>query len=220
MREMIHLSHIYMTYTGPVHALRDVDLEIEKGEFVFLTGPSGAGKTSLFRLICGYAKPTSGNILVAGTDLNKVNSDEIARYRRKIGVVFQDFKLIKTISVYENVALPLKIKGEKDQNIKRKVFQTLENVGLENKWDELPDSLSGGEQQRTAIARAIIHQPGVLIADEPTGNLDPALSEEIMDLFERVCAQGTTVLIATHDHNMVKQRGHKHIQIYKGVVSC
>lgn len=217
---MIELSHIYKTYPGPVHALRDIDVEIEKGEFVFLTGPSGAGKTTLFRMICGYDKPTSGVITVAGTDLTKVNAREIAFFRRKIGVVFQDYKLIPSQTVFDNIALPLRIRGDKDANIKKKVMQTLEQVGLEHKWDEFPESLSGGEQQRTAIARGIIHQPGVLIADEPTGNLDPKLSSEIMDLFERVSEQGTTVFIATHDHRMVQERGHRHIRIGQGVLEC
>lgn len=200
---MIKLNHIYKTYPGPVHALRDVELNINKGDFVFLTGPSGAGKTTLFKLLSAFDKPTNGELEVAGFNLSKLNAKEVPFFRRRIGVVFQDFKLINNKSVFENVALPLEIIGERKNYIKRKVEEVLDEVGLKFKSDSLPLSLSGGEQQRVAIARSLIHRPGLLIADEPTGNLDPDLSREIMDLFRRVNAQGTTVFIATHDHDLI-----------------
>lgn len=216
---MIELSHVYKTFPGPVHALRNIDLRIGKGEFVFLTGPSGAGKSTLFKMICAYDKVSSGRIEVCQRNLGSLRATEVPFFRRQIGVVFQDFKLLKDLSVAENVALPLWVRGEKESLIRRRVGDLLESVGLSHKAETLPELLSGGEQQRVAIARAVIHQPGLLIADEPTGNLDPALSEEIMDLFEKVSAQGTTVFIATHDHEMVKRRRKRTLLIQEGLLS-
>lgn len=215
---MIEFSHLYKTYPGPIHALKNIDLSIEKGEFVFLTGPSGAGKTTLFKMLSAYDRPTSGQIQVAGFDLATLNQTSVAQFRRRVGVVFQDFKLLKDRTVFDNVALPLVVRGDRPSHIQTRVEDILDQVGLLAKADQLPDFISGGEQQRTAIARALVHQPGVLIADEPTGNLDPHLSEEIMDLLERVCAQGTTVFVATHDHAMVKARKHRTIELLQGQV--
>ena len=216
---MIEFSHLYKTYPGPTHALKNVDLKIGRGEFVFLTGPSGAGKTTLFKMISGYDLPTSGSVVVAGFDLTKLSQNRVSLFRRKIGVVFQDFKLLKDKTVFENVALPLIVRGEKQVTISRRVAEVLEQVGLAHKHNQYPEFLSGGEQQRTAIARAIIHQPDVLIADEPTGNLDPRLSEEIMDLLERVCSRGTTVFVATHDHEMVKRRNKRTLRLEDGMIA-
>lgn len=213
---MIEFSHVYKTYPGPVHALKNIDLRIEQGEFVFLTGPSGAGKTTLFRMISAFDHVTSGRLIVADQDLTRISSSNVPQFRRRIGVVFQDFKLLKNQTVFDNVSLPLRILGEKESTIRRRVPELLEKVGLLHKASQFPEALSGGEQQRTAIARAIIHQPGVLIADEPTGNLDPELSEEIMDLLERVCAQGTTVFVATHDHAMVERRKKRTLRLRAG----
>lgn len=216
---MIQFSHVYKTYPGPVHALKNIDLFVDKGEFVFLTGPSGAGKSTLFKMMSAFDKITSGQIQVAGYDLAKITAKDVPSFRRRIGVVFQDFKLLKDRTIFENVALPLEIRGDRTSQIDKRVYDILEQVGLSHKAQQLPEFISGGEQQRAAIARALIHQPGVLIADEPTGNLDPRLSEEIMDLLERVCAQGTTVFVATHDHEMVKRRKKRTLQIKDGILS-
>lgn len=213
---MISFSHVYKTYPGPVHALRDISIEIQKGEFLFLTGKSGAGKTTLFRMISAYDKPSSGKIEVAGYDLGTIGASEVPFFRRKIGVVFQDFRLLRGRTVFENVALPLEIRGDRFQGLQRRVDEMLDHVGLIFKKNSPIEQLSGGEQQRVSIARALIHQPGVLIADEPTGNLDPQMSEEIMDLLERVNAQGTTVFVATHDHELVKRRAKRVVQIHAG----
>lgn len=215
---MIQFSHVYKTYPGPIHALKNIELNIEKGEFAFLTGPSGAGKTTLFKMLSAFDRATSGIVKVAGYDLCDISAADVPFFRRRIGVVFQDFKLLKDRTIFENVALPLLARGERPMQITRKVSDILEQVGLSHKAQQLPDFISGGEQQRTAIARALVTQPGVLIADEPTGNLDPGLSEEIMDLLERVCAQGTTVFVATHDHDMVKRRKKRTIQIQDGLI--
>lgn len=216
---MIKFSHVYKTYPGPVHALRDISIEIQKGEFLFLTGKSGAGKTTLFRMLSAFDKPSSGTVNVAGYDLAKIGSSEVPFFRRKIGVVFQDFRLLRGRTVFENVALPLEIRGDRSAGLQRRVDEMLDNVGLVYKKNSPIEQLSGGEQQRVAIARALIHQPGLLIADEPTGNLDPQMSEEIMDLLERVNAQGTTVFVATHDHELVKRRAKRVVRIHGGMFS-
>lgn len=213
---MINFSHVYKTYEGPVHALRDISLTIEKGEFVFLTGPSGAGKTTLFKMLCAYDKVTSGRVNVAGSELTHVKPSELPFFRRKIGVIFQDFKLLPERTIFENVALPLVIRGDRTMAIQRRANEVLDQVGLIHKAKMLPAQLSGGEQQRAAIARALIHQPGVLIADEPTGNLDPDMSEEIMDLLERACAQGTTVFVATHALDLVAKRKKRTLVLRNG----
>ena len=165
---MIELSHAYKTFPGPVHALRNVDLSIQKGEFVFLTGPSDAGKTTLFKILCGFDQVTSGKAHVAGFELEKISSSDRPFFRRRIGVVFQDFKLISDQSAIENVMLPLIIQGEKKKSALEKAESLLVKVGLIDKRNQLPDVLSGGEQQRIAIARALIHQPPIIMADEPT----------------------------------------------------
>lgn len=215
---MISFSHVYKTYPGSIHALRDVDLQIDKSEFVFITGPSGSGKTTLFRMLSAFDHATSGQVEVAGYDLAQMSAQEVPYFRRRIGVVFQDFRLLKDKTLFENVAMPLIIRGDRPNQVQKRVSDVLEQVGLSHRAHQYPEFVSGGEQQRTAIARAIIHQPGLLIADEPTGNLDPALTEEIMDLLERVCAQGTTVFVATHDHDMVARRKKRTISLRAGQI--
>lgn len=215
---MIQFQHVYKTYPGPVHALKNIEFSIDKGEFVFLTGPSGAGKTTLFRMLSAFDRPTSGRVIVGEYDLGQITALQLPLFRRRIGIIFQDFKLLKDRSVYENVSLPLLVRGDKSQMMQKRTFEALDAVGLGARAKAYPDSLSGGEQQRVAIARALIHQPGLLIADEPTGNLDPELSEEIMNLMERLCAQGTTVVIATHDHELVKRRRKRRIEIEAGEI--
>jgi cell division transport system ATP-binding protein len=215
---MITLEHVYKTYENKVHALRNVDLNLGPGEFVFLTGPSGSGKTTLFKMICAFDRITSGQIEVAGFDLSTLTPNSIPYLRKKLGVVYQDYKLLKNRNVYENVALPLRIRDEGKELVDRRVRDILEQVGLSSKIFEFPDSLSGGEQQRVSIARALVHRPSVLIADEPTGNLDPQLSEEIIDLLEKAAAQGTTVFVATHNHDLVQRRRKRTLEIRHGEI--
>ncbi|MBL7544140.1 MAG: cell division ATP-binding protein FtsE [Bdellovibrionaceae bacterium] len=215
---MIEFSHLYKSYDKKNHALKDINLKIDSGEFVFLMGPSGAGKSTFFKMITAYDSPTSGKIKVGSFDLNSMKEKDLASYRRRLGIVFQDFKLLPDRTVYENVSLPLRVQKHHETFVRKRATEVLELVGLAEKFDQFPEFLSGGEQQRTAIARAIIHQPGVLIADEPTGNLDPEMSSKIIDVFEKVCAQGTTVVIATHDHELVKRKNKKTIELRNGSV--
>ena len=213
---MIQFSHIYKTYPGPVHALRDVSLNIKKGEFLFLKGPSGAGKSTLFRLLSAFERPTSGRLAVMKYNLTSIKDSEVPYFRRQIGVVYQDFKLLDNRTIFENIAIPLEVRGDRQKHIKKRVQEVLDQVGLIHRQNHHPSQLSGGEQQRVSIARALVHQPGILIADEPTGNLDPELSEEIMALFDKVNAQGTTVFVATHNHEVIKRRSKKCLHIQEG----
>ena len=198
---MIKLHRVTKYYENKIPAISDINLSIRKGEFVFIIGPSGAGKSTLIKLIFSSEQPNTGKIVVNNENITRMSSKEIPYFRRKVGVVFQDFKIIQNRSVYDNVAFPLDIIGTRRKLVKKKVWQVLKWVGLLQKKDSLPSQLSGGEQQRVAIARAIINNPILLLADEPTGNLDPKLSFEIMKLFKAINARGTTVVIATHDKN-------------------
>lgn len=215
---MIEFHHAYKTYPGPVNALKDINLTIEKGEFAFLTGPSGAGKTTLFRLLSAYDRASSGAVKVMGYDLGKIGGDQVALFRRHIGVIYQDFRLLKRKTIFENVSLPLEVRNERERVIKSRTEEMLSSVGLIHKKNDFPDQLSGGEQQRVAIARALVHRPGVLIADEPTGNLDPDLAKEIINLLDKINAQGTTVFVATHDHDLVNRFARRRIEISAGAI--
>lgn len=215
---MITFKHVYKTYGADRHALRDINFNIDQGEFVFLIGPSGAGKTTLFKLVSAYERLSAGHIHVINYDLDKIRDGQIPFYRRKIGFVFQDFKLLKNKTVFENIALPLEILEEKTEKIKSDVKHLIAQVGLIGLDDQYPDFLSGGEQQRVAIARALIHKPELLIADEPTGNLDPRLSENILQLFFEFAKQGTTFLMATHDHRLLAQKKCRVLELDKGSI--
>ncbi len=202
---MITLTHVGKQYDRIHTALADVSFAIDAGEFVFLTGPSGAGKSTLLKLLFREQIPSSGDIQLAGHHLASMPEAEIPLLRRKLGVVFQDFKLIRTRTIFENVAFVLKVLGVSASEQKQRTFRALKMVGLQHKLSSYPLQLSGGEQQRVAIARALVNDPLVLLADEPTGNLDPDLGQEIMALFERINGQGTTVVVATHDRGLIQR---------------
>ena len=199
-----------------MYALRRLTLTVEKGEFVFLTGPSGAGKSTLLRLLLLEERPTEGAVIVDGRNLATLTRDEIQAYRRTVGFVFQDFKLIPTKTVFENVSFVLRVLGEPVEQQRRRTYQVLKWVGLQHRLNALPQELSGGEQQRVAIARALVNEPRIVLADEPTGNLDPDLSIEIMDLFREINAGGTTVLVATHDRDLIRHVGRRVIHLEHG----
>ena len=199
-----------------MYALRDLNVTIEKGEFAFLTGPSGAGKSTLLRLLLLEERPSEGEIIVGGRNLSSLSRDEVQAYRRTVGFVFQDFKLIATKTVFENVSFALRVLGQPIEQQRRRTYQVLKWVGLQHRLNALPEELSGGEQQRVAIARALVNEPHLVLADEPTGNLDPDLSLEIMNLFRDINARGTTVLVATHDRELIKWVGRRVIQLEHG----
>lgn len=200
---MIQLFHVTKAYRGDAPALVDVSLHVGKGEFVFLTGPSGAGKSTLLKLLFAEERATSGQVMVDGQNLARLGRREVSLLRRRIGVVFQDFKLLPTRTVFDNVAVPLQVLGLPVKEVRRKVTLLLRYVGLGEKAQVLPERLSGGEQQRVAIARALVADPAVLLADEPTGNLDAERSIDIMELLQSVSARGTAVLVATHDRALL-----------------
>jgi cell division transport system ATP-binding protein len=202
---MIHFADVYMRYPGGAEALKRVNLSIDKGAMAFVTGRSGAGKSTLLRLIALIERHTRGQIIVNGQNLERVTGRRIALYRRNIGFTFQEHRLLHDRTVFDNVALPLVVAGHRYQDIRRRVHAALDKVGLLDKQRQLPIALSGGEQQRVGIARAVVHRPAVLLADEPTGNLDPILSWDTMKLFEQFNQVGVTVLIASHDLDMIRR---------------
>ncbi len=215
---MIKLEHVSKAYSAGVPAINDVDLEIREGEFVFIVGDSGSGKSTLIRLLLKELEPSEGTIYVEGKKLNKIRRKQIPKFRRNIGVVFQDFRLLKDRNVYDNIAFAQKVIGEPSSRIRKRVPQMLSMVGLAAKYRSYPRQLSGGEQQRVAIARALVNQPKILLADEPTGNLDNNNAWEIMKLLEEINDKGTTVIVVTHNMEIVKVMKKRVITIKKGVI--
>jgi cell division transport system ATP-binding protein len=213
---VIETQSVSKMYGREEYAIRDLSLTVEKGEFAFLTGPSGAGKSTLLRLLLLQERPTEGTVIVGGRDLSTLSPAEIQAYRRTVGFVFQDFKLIESKTIVENVAFVLKVLGQPVEQQRRRTYQVLKWVGLQHRHNAYPLELSGGEQQRVAVARALVNEPHLVLADEPTGNLDPDLSLEIMNLFRDINASGTTVLVATHDRELIKWVGRRVIQLEHG----
>lgn len=213
---MIQLFHLSKAYQRDQPVLVDVNLHVEKGEFIYLTGPSGAGKTTLLRILFCEIPPSSGQLLVMGRNASRLSLRSIPFLRRRIGVVFQDFRLLSTRSVFENVALAMEVLGHPRREIERRVKLMLKRVGLLHRAGGYPEQLSGGEQQRIAIARALINEPAILLADEPTGNLDEDTTRDVMELFNEANARGTTVVLATHDRRLFEKTGHRVVHLENG----
>jgi cell division transport system ATP-binding protein len=213
---VIEATRLSKTYTRGVYALRDLSLRIDKGDFVFLTGPSGAGKSTLLRMLLRQDVPTDGELTVDGRNLATLNRRQVQAYRRSLGFVFQDFKLLPAKTVLENVSFVPRVLGMAVTQQQRRTFQVLKWVGLQHRMGAYPMELSGGEQQRVAIARALVNDPSIILADEPTGNLDPDLSLEIMNLFREINARGTTVLVATHDRELIRRVGRRSVTLDHG----
>lgn len=216
MRPIIECRHLGKRYPGSQEALLDVNLQIEKGELVFLTGRSGAGKSTLLKLIALIERPTRGSLKINGRELSKLPDIGIPRYRQKLGIIFQDHRLLTDRNVFENVALPLRLTGIDEKTVARRVRAALNKVGLLKRENSNPQALSAGQQQRVGIARAVVNKPAILLADEPTGNLDPALSAEIMRLFVDFNQVGVTILIASHDQSLIRRFGGRTIVLDKG----
>ena len=213
---MIEAYHVSKAYSRGVYALRDLSLRIEKGDFIFLTGPSGAGKSTLLRLLLRQDVPSEGQLVVGGRNLASLSARQVQSYRRSLGFVFQDFKLLPAKTVLENVSFVPRVLGMPPSQQQRRTFQVLKWVGLQHRMTAFPLQLSGGEQQRIAIARALVNDPAIILADEPTGNLDPDLSLEIMNLFREINARGTTVVVATHDRELIRRVGRRAVTLDHG----
>ncbi|MGH9408025.1 MAG: cell division ATP-binding protein FtsE [Vicinamibacterales bacterium] len=213
---MIEAQRLSKRYSRGLFALRDLSLRVDKGEFVFLTGPSGAGKSTLLRLLLHQEVPSEGRLVVGGRDLSRLTVRQVQAYRRSLGFVFQDFKLLPNKTVLDNIAFVPRVLGMSPVQQQRRTFQVLKWVGLQHRMNAFPMELSGGEQQRVAIARALVNDPVIILADEPTGNLDPDLSLEIMNLFREINARGTTVLVATHDRELIRRVGRRTITLDHG----
>jgi cell division transport system ATP-binding protein len=213
---MIDAREVSKMYTRGVYALHSLTLAVGKGEFLFLTGPSGAGKSTLLRLLLRQEAPSGGQLIVGGRSLAKMSASQVQAYRRTVGFVFQDFKLIPTLTVYENITFVPRVLGQGLAVQRRKAFQVLKWVGLQHRMNAFPLELSGGEQQRVAVARALINDPALVLADEPTGNLDPDLALDIMNLFREINARGTTVLVATHDRELIRRVGRRTVTLEQG----
>jgi cell division transport system ATP-binding protein len=215
---VIEASHLSKLYGRGVYAIRDLSLTVDKGEFMFLTGPSGAGKSTLLRLLLREDVPTEGTLKVLGRDLRAISKTQLQDFRRQIGFVFQDFKLIQRFTVFQNVSFVMRVIGVDVETQQRKTFQVMKWVGLQHRLNAFPEELSGGEQQRVAIARALVNDPQLILADEPTGNLDPDLAFEIMNLFREINARGTTVVVATHDRELIRRVGRRAVTLDKGQI--
>lgn len=215
---MIEFQNVSKTYPNGTHALNDVSLRIDKGEFVFIVGASGAGKSTFLKLIMHEETPTSGEIVINGNKLSKLKRRDIPYLRRHMGIVFQDFRLIEKMTVFDNVAFAMRAVGESTATIKKRVPYVLDLVGLKDKMKNKPSELSGGEQQRVSLARALVNNPEIIVADEPTGNVDPELSHEIIELLNEINSMGTTVLVVTHEHELVREFNQRVITIDKGRV--
>ena len=215
---MIEASHLSKLYGRGVYAIRDLSLTVDKGEFMFLTGPSGAGKSTFLRLLLREEQPSEGDLKVLGRDLKALRPSQVQTYRRSVGFVFQDFRLIPRFTVFQNVAFVMRVLGLPLATQQRKTFQVLKWVGLQHRMNAHPEELSGGEQQRIAIARALVNDPQLVLADEPTGNLDPDLSLEIMNLLREINSRGTTVVVATHDRELIRRVGRRAITLDHGRV--
>jgi cell division transport system ATP-binding protein len=213
--ESVKLSKLYKR---GVYALRELSLTIDKGEFLFLTGPSGAGKSTFLRLLLREDLPSHGDLRVMGRDLRTLKRSQVQSYRRTVGFVFQDFRLIPRFTVFQNVSFVMRVLGLPHATQQRKTFQVLKWVGLQHRMNAFPEELSGGEQQRVAIARALVNDPQLVLADEPTGNLDPDLSLEIMNLFREINARGTTVVVATHDRELIGRVGRRTVTLDRGQI--
>jgi cell division transport system ATP-binding protein len=213
---MIQLHNVSLSYQKDATALNEINLRISKGEFVFLTGPSGAGKTTLLRLLYGALTPTRGQVLIDGQNVSRMTRSQIPFLRRSIGVVFQDFKLLQNRTVFENVAITLEVLGWGRADIGRKVMHILKQMGIESKINLTPQRLSGGEQQRVALARALVNDPKILLADEPTGNLDDANKNQILNIFKDANGRGTTVVVATHDRRLIENSHKRLVTLSKG----
>lgn len=215
---MIDFDNVSKTYPNGTHALYDVTLHIDKGEFVFIVGASGAGKSTFLKLIMHEETPSNGEITINGNKLSRMRRSQVPYLRRHMGIVFQDFRLIEKMNVFDNVAFAMRAVGESSSVIKKRVPYVLELVGLADKMKNKPSELSGGEQQRVSLARALVNNPEIIIADEPTGNVDPELSYEILELLNEINAMGTTILVVTHEHELVREFHHRVIQIDSGRV--
>lgn len=218
MHIVIEFKNVSKTYENGTHALNNVSIKINDGEFVFIVGSSGAGKSTFLKIIMREQVADSGTAIVNNYNLNKIKKKDIPKFRRTMGIVFQDFRLIPNMTVYDNVAFAMRVIGAKEKEIRKRVPYVLSLVGLTSKARQLPTQLSGGEQQRVALARALVNNAGVIIADEPTGNIDPEMSYEIVDLLNHINANGTTVVMVTHEHELVRRFNHRVITIHKGQV--
>ena len=215
---MITFDHVSLNYDARHTALSNINIHIDKGEFVFIVGPSGAGKSTFVKILTHELVPETGSVIVNNIKINKLKPSKVPYYRRSLGIVFQDFRLLSEKTVFENIAFVLRVTGAKSKDIKERVNKVLDLVGLRGKEKELPSKLSGGEQQRVAIARALVNQPTLLIADEPTGNLDPKTSEEIMKLFTEINHMGTTIIMVTHNKDLVNAMHKRVVNIEEGLI--